>query len=151
MEYFTCTESNAGPIIDIIRRGLNVLGTLLVAGDPDAYDNPGVTVAVGFGWGVLSGSAAGVGFNKSKKCRLAKQQLAQRQAQARYGAPQAEAAVGESVQAVVLSPEADTLTVGERVQLTATAHASSGAIVPNRAFTWSSSNDAIASVSAAAL
>ncbi len=125
MDYFSCTESNAGPIIDAIWGGLNVLGALVIAGDPAAYDNPDARIASGLVWGVVSGSAAAVGFNKSKKCRVAKQQLAQRQAQGRA--------------------------VGERVQLTATAHSSSGAPIPNRLFTWSSSNDAIASVGTAGL
>ncbi len=152
MDYFSCTESNAGPIIDAIWGGLNVLGALVIAGDPAAYDNPDATIASGLVWGVVSGSAAAVGFNKSKKCRVAKQQLAQRQAQGRVAPqPQAEPAAEQIVQAVAVSPQADTLAVGERVQLTATAHSSSGAPIPNRLFTWSSSNDAIASVGAAGL
>lgn len=150
MDYFACTESNAGPIIDVIWGGLNVLGALIIAGDPDAYDNPGGTIAIGLAWGVLSGSAAGVGFTKSTKCRAAKQQLAERQAQGRQ--PQVDTPGREStVQAVVVSPPRDTLSVGQRVQLAAAAHSSSGAAIPNRVFAWSSSNDAIASVSAAGL
>ncbi len=79
MEYFTCTESNTGPIIDVIWAGLNVLGVLVVAGDPDAYVNSSEAIAGGLAWGAFSGAAAGVGFNKSKKCRAAKRQLAERQ------------------------------------------------------------------------
>ena len=56
-----------------------------------------------------------------------------------------------SVQAVMVTPPEDTLAVGQRVQLVASAHSSSGTVVPNRAFMWSSSNDAIASVSNAGL
>jgi hypothetical protein len=154
MEYFSCTEGNAGPIIDIIWGSLNVLGALVVASDPDAYDTPGATIASGLVWGVLSGSAAGVGFNKSRKCRAARQQLAERQAQGRgpLRQPQADVPAGApTVEAVVVSPHLDTLAVGERVQLVATAHNSSGGAIPNRAFSWSSSNDAIASVGSAGL
>ncbi len=46
---------------------------------------------------------------------------------------------------VVISPPVDTLTVGEQLQLTATAHSSDGAAITAE-FSWTSSNDAIASV-----
>jgi hypothetical protein len=39
MEYFTCTEGDAGPIIDLVWGGLNVVGALVCASDPDAYEN----------------------------------------------------------------------------------------------------------------
>ena len=145
MEYFTCTESNTGPTIDVIFAGLNVLGALVVAGDQDNYANPGAAVAFYLALGAFSGAAAPVGFNKSKKCRAAKRQLAERQAQ-RQGEPRDLRAADVVVQAVVVSPAADTLTIGERVQLGATAYSSSGGVIPNKMFTWSSSNDAIASV-----
>jgi len=41
--------------------------------------------------------------------------------------------------------------VGAQLQLVAEAHGSSGAVIVNRPFTWSSSNDAVASVSNAGL
>lgn len=148
LQYFTCTESNTGPILDIVWAGLNVIGALTVAGDPSSYDNPDQTVAVGLAWGVVSSSAAAVGFNKTKKCRAAKQQLAARQANPSFNAGAVNAG---AVQAVVIAPQADTVDVGERVQLVATAHNSSGAALADRAFSWSSSNDAIASVNGAGL
>ncbi len=52
---------------------------------------------------------------------------------------------------MVVSPAVDTLEIGERVQLVATPYNSSGGIISNKTFTWSSSNDAIASVSRAGL
>jgi uncharacterized protein YjdB len=143
MDYFTCTDNNAGPIIDVIWASLNVLGALVAAGDPDAYENSSQIIAVGLSWGVLSGAAAGVGFNKTKKCKAAKRAQAQRQGQ---GAREDTRAGDTVVQAVVVSPDAATLTVGQRIQLVATALNSSGGSVPNKMFTWSSSNDAIASV-----
>ena len=152
MEAFTCTESDAAPILDLVWAGLNVLGAVAAASDPDAYVNPDQIVAVGLGWGVLSSFSAASGFSKSKQCRRALQLLA-----ARHGPPRGAPAPAVApfdvplVQAVVVTPSADTLAVGERVQLVATAHSSSGTLVPNREFAWSSSNDAIASVSNAGL
>ena len=147
LTYFSCTESNAGPIIDIIWAGLNVLGAVSVAGDPNSYNNPGQVEAVGFTWGVVSGAAAVVGFGKTSRCRAAKRQLAERQAR---GHTEVHSAGSDSsVAAVTIAPGADTLRVGASVQLVAGAYGSSGQIVPNRAFSWSSSNDAVASVNAA--
>ena len=55
------------------------------------------------------------------------------------------------MQAVVVSPADTRMAVGEQRQLSAMAHASSGALMPDQPFLWSSSNDAIASVSDAGL
>lgn len=150
MAYFSCTESDAGPTVDLIWAALNVIGAAVAAADPDAYEDPDQIIVVGLGWGVVSSVSAVSGFRKSSRCRAAKQQLAERQAQGRAAplGPQPDTAI---VQAVVVSPPADTLMVGERVQLVATAHGSSGAVIPGRVFTWSSSNDAIASVGNAGL
>jgi hypothetical protein len=145
--YFSCTESNVGPILDVVWAGLNVLGALTVAGDPNSYDNPGQVEAVGFAWGVVSGAAAVVGFGKTSRCRAAKRQLAERQARGLTGVRSAGS--DSSVVAVTIAPAADTLRVGASVQLVAEAHGSSGQSIPHRAFSWSSSNDAIASVNAA--
>ena len=149
MSSFNCTEGNAGPILDIVWGGLNVIGALAAASDPSAYENSDQIVVVGLSWGVVSGTAAAVGFNKSKKCRVAKKQLAERQAQGQVPS-QTPADAGPPV-AVVVNPPNDTLHVGERVQLVATAHNSSGLPVANSAFFWTSSNDAVASVNEAGL
>ena len=161
MNYFTCTETDVGPVLDIVWGGLNLLGALSVAADPEAYEEVYGTdatpvIVVGFAWSAVSTIAAGTGFNRSEQCRKAKLQLAQRQAQYRAAAaPPAAAAtpapVTQAVQAVVLSRPSDTLVVGATVQLVATAYHSSGVTIPDRTFTWSSSNDAIASVSNAGL
>jgi uncharacterized protein YjdB len=145
MESFTCNESDAAPILDVVWASLNVLGAVAALSDRDNYDHPDQVIAVGLGWGVFSSFSASHGFDKSKQCRRALAQLAERQAQ-RHGN------VGAvPVQAVVITPADDTLGVGERVQLVAAAHSSSGEVVANRTFMWSSSNDAIASVSNAGL
>ena len=148
MDYFTCTEGNAGPIIDVIWASLNLVTALAIAADPDAYFYYGDTntaIASSLLWTVFSSAAAGVGFNKSKRCRAAKRQWADRQAANRAVAP---GQLQGAVQAVVIRPHADTLAVGDRVQLVATAHASSGETVPGGMFTWSSSNDSVATVNA---
>lgn len=152
MESFTCTESDAGPILDVVWASLNVLGAATAASDPSAYENSGQIVAVGLAWGIFSSFSAASGFNKSKQCRRALQQLALRQSQ-RQANPTGQILPTDlpSVQAVLVSPSEDTLVVGERHQLVATAHGSSGTVIANREFKWSSSNDAIASVSSAGL
>ena len=148
MESFSCVESNAGPTLDIVWASLNVLGAVAAASDPSAYENSGQIVAVGIGWGVLSSFAAASGFSKSKQCRRALQQLAERNAQRRVNTTGVVVPTDlPFVQAVVVNPSDDTLTVGQRRQFVASAHGSSGAVIPNREFMWSSSNDAIASVS----
>jgi hypothetical protein len=152
MESFTCTESDAGPILDVVWAGLNVLGAAAAASDPAAYDNPDQIEVVGLAWGVFSSFSAASGFKKSKQCRRALQLLAERHEQPRAAPTPALSPFDVPVvQAVVVTPTADTLAVGERTQLVATAHSSSGTVVPNREFAWSSSNDAIASVSNAGL
>jgi uncharacterized protein YjdB len=124
---------------------------MIAASDPDSYENSGQIVAVGLGWGVVSSVSAATGFSKSSKCRQALQQLAERNAQRLNQTNAAPPPGAPSVMTVVVSPSDDTLAVGEQVQLVANAHASSGAVIPNRDFSWSSSNDAIASVSNAGL
>lgn len=151
MDYFSCTEGNAGPIIDVIWASLNVLTALTIAVDPDSdfyYGDPNAAIASSLLWTVFSSAAAGVGFNKSKRCRAAKRQWADRQALNRAQMPQPRLV---AVQAVVIRPHADTLAVGDRVQLVATAHASSGETLPGTRFSWSSSNQAVAAVNAAGL
>lgn len=148
---FSCTESNAGPILDIVWASLNVLGAAAAATEPDAYENSGQIVAVGLAWGVVSSLSAASGYKKSKECRRALQQLAERNAQRATTVTGLPVTGETTVAAVVISPATDTLSVGEQIQLVASAHGSSGTIIPDRNFTWSSSNDAIASVSNAGL
>lgn len=150
MAYFDCTTDNTGPILDLVWAGLNVAGALSASANPQDYTNSSQIVAVGLSWGVVSSISAATGFSKSKQCRAAKLQLAQREG--RGLVPRAEPLFGDSaVQAVVIQPPVDTLAVGEQVQLIAAAHNSSGSMVPNQFYAWSSSNDAIASVGPAGL
>jgi hypothetical protein len=152
MPSFTCTESHTAPILDIVWGSLNLLGALAIAGDPDNYEyNTGYSastgVTVGLSWAALSSFSAAAGFKKAKKCREAKAELARRQPPP--GQPDASA--GALIRAVIIAPAVDTLAVGQMRQLVATARTSSGSIAPDRQYAWSSSNDAIASVSNAGL
>jgi len=149
MTYFACTENNVAPILDIVWGSYVLIGAFSAQSDPYFYYDTDEIIAVGVGWGILSGVSAAFGFKKSSACRAAKRALAERLAGGRPAEP---GAVGAAiVQAVTISPSSVTLRVGERIQLVATAQSSSGGVVPNRQFAWSSSNDAIASVSNAGL
>ncbi len=157
MTSFSCTEGDAGPILDVVWGALNVLGAIAASSNSTMYTNPGEIEAVGLGWGVVSGISAAAGFSKTSSCRAALRNLADRNAQAAPGGPLngfgpvATPLVDVTVQTVLINPATDTLATDERVQLVATAHNSSGAVIPNKMFTWSSSNDAIASVNASGL
>jgi hypothetical protein len=150
MASFNCTESNAGPVLDIIWGGLNVLGALAAAGDPDAYANPDQVVAVGLAWGALSGASAAVGIGKTGRCREARRLLIARQGPAGLTSPPLQPGVAAPV-AVVITPPSHTIRVGDRDQLVAAAYSSSGTAISSAEFIWSSSNDAIASVNASGL
>ncbi len=76
---FNCTESNTGAILDFVWAGLNVVGAAAVAADADNTENSGGIIVSGIAWGAFSTAAGVVGMNKTKKCRAAKQQLADRQ------------------------------------------------------------------------
>jgi uncharacterized protein YjdB len=174
LPYFSCTEGNAGPIIDIIWATLNVAAAVVVSTDPEAYVDANTTIAGGLLWGGFSTAAAIVGFNKTKSCREAKRLLAERQvngglpvatAPAPVAAPVVEAnarplastsspshsLAAQQIQSVVVEPAKDSLLVGQRKQLVASAHFSSGVTAALAVFRWSSSNDAVASVSNAGL
>lgn len=143
--YFSCTESNAGPILDLVWAGLNIGGAIDAQNHPENYQGGSGATTVGIVWAVVSTSAAIVGFNKVKKCQAAKREQAQRLMQQQTHADSARA------QEVTVTPGVDTLQVGSTVQLLATARSTSGAAVAGAVFTWTSSNDAIASVSAVGL
>ena len=155
MVYFTCSESNTGPVLDIVWGALNITGALVIAGHRDEYDNPDQGVATGVIWAIVSGISAGVGFDRVKKCQAAKRQLAERQASAPARAEQAapgRAAEVAGVQTVLIQSRDDTLTIGQQVQFAAKAFDANGAVVHSiTTFRWSSSNDAVASVSDAGL
>jgi hypothetical protein len=150
LDSFSCTESNLGPFIDIMWASTNIIGALVVASDREAYNNRSLfnnanrAIKTSVVWAMFSGAAAATGFRKTKRCRDARRALAIRQAELRDVGGKTPA--GSSVvQVVLVSPSADTLAIGEPVQLVATAHGPDGETMP-RMFQWSSSNAAIASV-----
>jgi hypothetical protein len=87
MVYISCTESDAGPIVDGIWAGLNLFGAIYAASlSEEDFFTPAernAYVASGIVWTGFSSAAAVVGLNKTKKCRAAKEQLARRQAEPR--------------------------------------------------------------------
>jgi uncharacterized protein YjdB len=154
MNYFTCTESNTGPILDVIYAGVNAAWAVAAIAESDASGNAywddyrEAAIVGGISGTVIWGAAAVVGVDKSNKCRAAKRALAERLAgqQATSAEPQA---AGDIVNAVVISPARDSLLlgIGEQVQLVATAYNAAGGMVGNKVFAWSSSNGAVAAVS----
>jgi len=147
MNSFNCTESQVAPVLDVVWGGLNLLGTLMIASEPEAYQDASQRMVVGFAWTALSATSAAVGFSNTTKCRTAMAQAEARHPVDPAGAAPPSLAVDAAV--VEITPALDTLRVGERIQLVASARESSGALLPGRSYTWSSSNDAIASVNAA--
>jgi len=147
MDSFRCTEHDAGPIVDAFGAGAALLVTASAVAQPDWLDHSGRIVTVGLAWGVVSGFSAANGLKKANRCRAAYRQLAIRHGQHPADLPPE----GPFVQAVVVSPADTRLAVGEQRQLSAMAYAESGALMPDLPFLWSSSNDAIASVSNAGL
>ena len=73
-----CTESKALPTLDAIWAGLNVLGILVIASDPDAYENSGAAIGGGVAWTIFSGFSAKSGFDKVADCREAVDMVARR-------------------------------------------------------------------------
>jgi uncharacterized protein YjdB len=152
MPTFQCTESTMAPTLDVLWGSLNLLGALEIAGNPDQYDNPNGATAFGFAWAVLSAVSAGVGYDRVSKCVAAKRALAERQASASTAPAGGSGNVGlVPIQTVLIMGGRDTLAVGEQEQFIAKAFDATGTVILGRPFAWSSSNDAIASVSNAGL
>jgi hypothetical protein len=67
---FTCTESNAWPVVDAIWAGLNGIGAASAANDEMNPDKDQI-IAVGVGWLLVSGISAVYGFGKVSDCKTA--------------------------------------------------------------------------------
>ena len=148
MTSFTCDQSNALPILDAVWAGLNLAGALRAAAESEPgynEESPETVVIVGLGWGLVSGMAAVTGFGKVKRCNEAKRMLAQRVVDA-SAVRSASIAGWEIIRTVSISPRADTISVGDRLQLSAIAYADGAIKLPNAQFQWWSSNPEIASV-----
>lgn len=144
---FTCTESEAAPILDVVSAGLNLMSAVLIAQDKEAYEDADRAIAVSLVWTAVTAGSATYGFNNAKKCREARELAGNRTPQVLPGAIPSVATADPAL--VEITPAVDTLQVGTRTQLQASSRESSGALLPGRSYTWSSSNDAIASVNAA--
>src|SRR5438093_3069983 len=77
LEYIPCTESDAGPILDLIWGGLNVLSAISAAADRSAYDYPDATIVSGLAWRVVPGFPAASGLKNVSRCKTARQPLSQ--------------------------------------------------------------------------
>ena len=88
LDSFTCTEGHTAPALDIVAAGLSLASVLVIASDPAAYESSygwssTAGIGVNLGYLALYGTSAVIGFNKSKACRAARQQLAERLARLR--------------------------------------------------------------------
>ena len=93
LDHVVCTESNTAPVLDVLLAGLGLAGGIVlaidVANDPliqntEPNGEPVVLEAIALGVipATVLGVSAGVGFNRVKKCRAAREQLAKRHAAA---------------------------------------------------------------------
>ncbi len=138
MDSFTCTETDAYWGLDVAWALLNITGALIISADRYSYENANAAIWGGFAWAGVSTASAITGFNRTKKCRAAKAQLTQRQRNT---------GARPLVQSVALTPQNVTLAIGQTQQMVVQAYHSSGVAIPDIEYTWSSSDDSIASVS----
>jgi len=151
MTYFSCTESNAGPIVDFVLGGLQVLTTAsMLSGEDGPYSgdqNDAFTLTSGAVWTALFTTSGILGLKKTARCREARELLASRLAAGGTAGKPAD----PTLLSVRVDPPRTTIAVGEQVQLSATALNSSQVGVLGRSFLWTSSDDAVASVSSVGL
>jgi uncharacterized protein YjdB len=108
---------------------------------------------------VLFASSAAIGFHKASQCQVAKRELATRlsvsntvaaaaasgAAPVTAGQPAADSGPRRAF-TIEISGTKDSLAVGERLQLLATARSPSGDLLANLSYRWTSSNPATAAV-----
>jgi hypothetical protein len=146
---FRYTRSVVGPVVDVVLATLSIGFALKdAANEPDYYGNEtNKILLVGAARATIWSVSSAIGFDKVRKCVVATRQLAERRAHTPSGGGGATRVYGPNVQRVEITPAADTLLPAERLQLVATAFAPSGGVFLNKLFRWSSSNDAVASIS----
>jgi hypothetical protein len=153
MTAFSCTESWTGPALDILAGLTTIFLVALANGLDDSGDHTvhaeNRRVVGGAMVGVFAVSA-GIGIDRIGKCSAARRALTLRQAEAAaaLAARRHSAADLIAVRNVLITGGRDTMTAGEWTQLVATAYDSTGAVIVDKMFTWSSSNDTIATVRA---
>lgn len=146
MDSFSCTQSKTGPLLDIIGASISAVVVLGIIVNKEEVPNEGEAIAFWTGVGIVSGLSARSGYGKTAECREARQRLAEREAMGQ-GRNAANAPGYGAVQAVSITPQTATIRVGETLMLTAVARGADGQPLATRLFRWTSSNDAIASVS----
>jgi hypothetical protein len=147
MTPFACTESMTGPGLDIAA-GLAIIFLIAGSNSDDGNLHSASSALIGTGIVGLFAASAGIGIDRIHKCGAARRALSRRQAEA---AARRRSADLIGVQKVLITGGRDTITMGTWTQLDAKAFDSTGAVILDRSFAWSSSNDTIASVSAAGL
>ena len=149
---FKCTESMMGPTLDVVLGVVGIWFLREVEMDTDASLSSTTQTYWSVALGGVTGASAIVGFDRVTKCREARRDLTLRQAEAAAAlATRRRSADLIAVQKVLITDGRDTTTVGTWTQLVAKAYDSTGAVILDKSFAWSSSNDTIASVSAAGL
>jgi len=89
MNAFRCTESNAGPILDLVEAVAGAVLTVGLASTSGQFlDFSAVAPAFG-GAALVYAISGGVGLHRTSECRAAIRQLEARQAQARPAPTQA--------------------------------------------------------------
>jgi hypothetical protein len=149
MTPFSCTESWTGPGLDILLGTLNIAFAMARANDTDdPFSSTDQTYQSVIGTVIFGGSAA-IGIDRVSRCTAARRALTLRQAEAAAAlAARRRSADLIGVQNVLITGGRDTIMLGTWTQLVAKAYDSTGAVIVDRSFAWSSSNDPIASVSA---
>jgi hypothetical protein len=152
MTPFACTESLTGPGLDIAAGLATIYLVLGLQSTDDSYERNAHQVTSGLiatGIVAIFAASAGIAIDRISKCGAAKRALSLRQAEAAAAlAARRRSADLIAVQKVLITGGRDTITVGTWTQLVASAYDSTGAVILDRSFAWSSSNDPIASVSA---
>lgn len=146
---FHCTTNLAGPVLDALTATVSIGLAFKSATEQPDYDTPAINeiLVVGVARTTLWGISAVIGFDKVSRCSKAQRQLAERRSHAPPTGTVYPSIPSPGVQTVVVTPAVDTLSPEQHVQLVAKAIAPGGGVYVNKSFRWSSSNDAIASVS----
>lgn len=151
MTPFACTESLTGPGLDIAA-GLAIIFLIAGSNSDDGNLHSASSALIGTGIVGVFAASAGIGIDRISKCGAAMRALSRRQSEAAAAlAARRRSADLIGVQKVLITGGRDTITMGTWTQLVAKAFDSTGAVILDRSFAWSSSNDTIASVSAAGL
>jgi hypothetical protein len=155
MTPFACTESMTGPGFDIAAGLATIFVVLGLQSIDDSFErnaHQDSTSLIGTGIVGVFAASASIGIDRISKCSAARRALSLRQAEAAAAlAARRRSADLIGVQKVLITGGQDTITVGTWTQLVAKAYDSTGAVILDRSFAWSSSNETIASVSAAGL